>query len=1139
MAQILDLGKIRMNWAGNYSAIVEYEYNDIVKYGPNVYAYVASAAATGVTPVSGGSTWQLVTQGTEWLGTYTANQAYKVNELVTDGISTYIVTAAHTSANPVGALPNAYTSTFALGQEGLPNQTGNESKVLTTNGTSTAWSATINLNKEYVGTSQGGSASDFETTAGLTDSVAVFAKSTGDFAQLPFVNPSNGANASTDFIAYTADGTNDSGWIDMGITSNDFSAATYGITGAHDGYIFMSAPRTFQFDVLSKIVVAGVATVTLGATHAYQVGDVVKLEGVGTGFDGLQTISAKTGTTFSFTTALSPFSLVNLSPFGTTYKPYGDGNLVIATDRTGLSNSIVFAAGGYDSGSTQMSIIPDDRVHIEIDTESTSSVTGALTVAGGIGLTGNLNIGGDLAVVGQVDFSGVDTLPIGPGAAAFADTLTNPTVVAVTNHSNYAQIAHQNKSNAIAASTDIIMYPDNGGDGAGFIDMGITSSNFADPLFTITGKNDGYIFMSAPEGTAGRGDLVIATGDTGTQNRIVFAAGGYASNNTQMTIYPDDKVHIEIPTPSTSPTTGALTVVGGVGITGDVNIAGNITFGGEGTQVGTANLAVEAPFIYMGDGSTSTTNDLGIITEGVYAVTNIPTRSVVNKVLVSNVATLETTVAHKFATGDSVVVANIDATFNGTYTITDVPTTTTFSYAKTATNVSSTRIGDTTFSINNKVLTGNVATLTTSATHNFLAGQTVVVTGVDATFNGTFTITAPVTGTTFSYAKTASNVPSAAVSPVGSATVNTTTSTAVVATAQRTRWSAFSKDATDQTWKFLTNISTKPTTTVDYTQNTYGNGVDVVYEKLALGSITLNGSGSLYGAPYGTLTFTGDISSPSWTTTGIRHVGASASTLTDTTSSGTVPAAYTNTFGSSTTIAATSATTYTKYANAYFGTPTAGTNVTITAGYSIETAGALLVGGLINMSGNLNINTNKFNVTASTGATAIAGDLAVATNKFTVASTTGNTAVAGTLGVTGLTTLTGGATITGTTELNEVRESVAVVTLTSNAGTFDWTASNLYYADASAQSAALTFNLTNVPTDNNYMMTVNVMVNQGATGRIPTTFNINGSAATIRWAYGITPTPTSVNGKIDFFSFNLYRTAAGAWIVFGSVVTNF
>jgi hypothetical protein len=71
-------------------------------------------------------------------------------------------------------------------------------------------------------------------------------------------------------------------------------------------------------------------------------------------------------------------------------------------------------------------------------------------------------------------------------------------------------------------------------------------------------------------------------------------------------------------------------------------------------------------------------------------------------------------------------------------------------------------------SVSNKSLTSNVATLTTSAAHGFEIGQTVVVAGVDATFNGTFLITNK-TGNTFTYAKTATDVPSAAVSPVGTA----------------------------------------------------------------------------------------------------------------------------------------------------------------------------------------------------------------------------------------------------------------------------------------------------------------------------------------------------------------------------------
>jgi hypothetical protein len=72
-----------------------------------------------------------------------------------------------------------------------------------------------------------------------------------------------------------------------------------------------------------------------------------------------------------------------------------------------------------------------------------------------------------------------------------------------------------------------------------------------------------------------------------------------------------------------------------------------------------------------------------------------------------------------------------------------------------------------TVSINNKALTTNVATLTTTAAHGLSTGMQITITGVDATFNGEYRITGVPTTTTFTYAKTASNVASTAVSPVG------------------------------------------------------------------------------------------------------------------------------------------------------------------------------------------------------------------------------------------------------------------------------------------------------------------------------------------------------------------------------------
>jgi hypothetical protein len=70
-------------------------------------------------------------------------------------------------------------------------------------------------------------------------------------------------------------------------------------------------------------------------------------------------------------------------------------------------------------------------------------------------------------------------------------------------------------------------------------------------------------------------------------------------------------------------------------------------------------------------------------------------------------------------------------------------------------------------SVNNKALTSNVATLTTAAAHGLAVDDEVWVEGVDATFNGKYTVTGVPTTTTFTYAKTNANVASAAVSPVG------------------------------------------------------------------------------------------------------------------------------------------------------------------------------------------------------------------------------------------------------------------------------------------------------------------------------------------------------------------------------------
>lgn len=364
-----------------------------------------------------------------------------------------------------------------------------------------------------------------------------------------------------------------------------------------------------------------------------------------------------------------------------------NGNLVIATGNSGAQNKIVFAAGGYASGNTQMVIVPDEKVQIDIAGDATSSITGALQVSGGAGFNGKVYGSNDLKIEG--------VMYGGPGSRTFGATITNPMAVFTLQSgatASYNQFAI--KGQDPTSSTDLIVYADNGEDLDGWIDMGITGSEFDQANFGITGPNDGYIFFEAPEGTTGAGNLVLATGGEGTLNKIIFAAGGFYSGRSQMEITPDDNVKINITTESTSPTTGALQVIGGAGILGNMNVQGNvnvqgtITFGGSGTTVTTSNLSVTDPFISVGNGNQTDIIDLGLIIEHTIPVTAI-VKTITNKSLTSNIATLTTGSAHTYRAGDVVVISGVDSTFNGTYSIIDVPTTTTFTYSKTASNVSS------------------------------------------------------------------------------------------------------------------------------------------------------------------------------------------------------------------------------------------------------------------------------------------------------------------------------------------------------------------------------------------------------------------------------------------------------------------
>ncbi len=89
-------------------------------------------------------------------------------------------------------------------------------------------------------------------------------------------------------------------------------------------------------------------------------------------------------------------------------------------------------------------------------------------------------------------------------------------------------------------------------------------------------------------------------------------------------------------------------------------------------------------------GGTYKAGDTWFDTDGdnaIYRYSLGSTGTVSKKALTTNIATLTFSAAHSFTPGESITVSGVDATFNGTYTVLNVPTATTLRYNKTAADV--------------------------------------------------------------------------------------------------------------------------------------------------------------------------------------------------------------------------------------------------------------------------------------------------------------------------------------------------------------------------------------------------------------------------------------------------------------------
>jgi hypothetical protein len=255
---------------------------------------------------------------------------------------------------------------------------------------------------------------------------------------------------------------------------------------------------------------------------------------------GVSNIASNSVTVYGNVAAVNISASANVRPNAIYTNHYFYSNGVPFTGGTGISgitvkdegtnvvasaNTINFVGAGVTASNVS-----------GVATITINGVDGNITSTGNVNVTSNnntwtFNTDGNLSAPGSGYFAG-QNLFVGPGSDVFPN-LGGSTLVISSTDSAYVQAAIVNVSDN--GSADWTAYGHRGSDAGGWIDMGFNSSGYNDPNYTITGQGDGAITLQSyfdGQSPGGRGgNLILATGENGTTNDIVFATNGFLAEN--------------------------------------------------------------------------------------------------------------------------------------------------------------------------------------------------------------------------------------------------------------------------------------------------------------------------------------------------------------------------------------------------------------------------------------------------------------------------------------------------------------------------------------------------------------------------------------------------------------------------------
>ena len=339
----------------------------------------------------------------------------------------------------------------------------------------------------------------------------------------------DGSNTWTN-LAYSAVGNatyaNTAGSATTATTAVSAATATSATSALNAGTVTTNAqPNITSVGTLTSVVSTGnISGANLSITGSSQLGNaatanffVGTLHGAANTAQVAGTVTANAQPNITSVGILT--SVVSTGNVSTTGYFVGDGGFLTNVSASGSTYSNANVATYLPTYSGNIT-----SLNVTSNTQSVSPTTGALRVEGGIGAKGDIHTGGVLHASGNIDCNG-DTIFVGPFADATG--ITGPVIVGFAAGDDYIQAVLKNsRSNG---SSDWTATANEGDENQGWTSLGMSGSTFNDPNYTITKPGDGYVFTAGLLGNGG--NLVLATGATGTVKDIVFATGGFLSNN--------------------------------------------------------------------------------------------------------------------------------------------------------------------------------------------------------------------------------------------------------------------------------------------------------------------------------------------------------------------------------------------------------------------------------------------------------------------------------------------------------------------------------------------------------------------------------------------------------------------------------